>query len=139
MDRRIVKLLTTPPLLLLGTALLVGDQVAYALQQSPIQRKILLQQDLNFPNLQMVTTLVEIPVGVREVRHTHPGVLGIYIVEGTMTVEHEGRPSTTYKAGDSLHIDAGKIHLGINAGGVPVKLIATLVAEKGKPLNTPAP
>jgi quercetin dioxygenase-like cupin family protein len=113
------------------------DHGAHA--QSTIQRKILLQQDLNFPNLQMVTTLVEIPVGVREVRHTHPGVLGLYVLDGTMTLVHEGRPDTTYKAGDSMHVDAGKIHLGINAGNVPVKLIATLVAEKGKPLNTPAP
>src|SRR3954469_22467998 len=119
----------------LGTVLL--SQNAWA--QSEIQRKILLQQDLNFPNLQMVTTLVEIPVGVREVRHTHPGVLGLYVLEGTITLVHEGRPDTTYKAGDSMHVDAGKIHLGINAGNVPVKLIATLVAEKGKPLNTPAP
>jgi len=121
--------------MLLG--LLVGDQIANA--QSAIQRKVLLQQDLNVSNLQMVTTLVEIPVGVREVRHTHPGVLGIYVLEGTITVEHEGRPATTYKAGDSLHIDAGKIHLGINAGNVPVKLIGTLVAEKGWPLSAPAP
>lgn len=75
----------------------------------------------------------------RRARHTHPGVLGFYVLEGTITVEHEGRPATTYKAGDLLHIDAGKIHLDINAGNVPVKLIGTLVAEKGKPLSTPAP
>jgi quercetin dioxygenase-like cupin family protein len=66
-------------------------------------------------------------------------VLGLYVLEGTITIEHEGRPATTYRAGDSLHIDAGKIHLGINAGDIAVKLIATLVAEKNKPLNTPAP
>ena len=101
MYRRIVMSSTTA-LMLLG--LLAGDQIAHA--QSPIQRKVLLQQDLNVSNLQMVTTLVEIPVGVREVRHTHPGVLGIYVLEGTVTVEHEGRPVTTYKAGDSLHVDA---------------------------------
>jgi len=84
--------------MLLAVALLAGDHIASA-QQPAIQRKVLLQQDLNFPNLQMVTTLVEIPVGGREVRHTHPGVLGIYVLEGTITVEHEGRPATTYKAG----------------------------------------
>jgi quercetin dioxygenase-like cupin family protein len=133
MTRRIA--LSTAALMLLG--LLAHNQCAQA--QSTIQRKILLQQDLNFPNLQMVTTLVEISVGVREVRHTHPGVLGLYVLEGIITLVHEGRPDTTYKAGDSMHVDAGKIHLGINAGTVPVKLIATLVAEKGKPLNTPAP
>jgi quercetin dioxygenase-like cupin family protein len=138
MDRRIVMVLATLPLMPLGAVLIgSGGQAAQAQQQ--IQRKVLVQQDLNFPGLQMVTTLVEIPVGVREVRHTHPGVLGIYVLEGIITVEHEGRPPMTYKAGDSLHIDAGKVHLGINAGDVPVKLIATLVAEKGKPLNTPAP
>jgi len=124
--------------MLLAVALLAGDHIASA-QQPAIQRKVLLQQDLNFPTLQMVTTLVEIPVGGREVRHTHPGVLGIYVLEGTITVEHEGRPATTYKAGDSLHIDADKIHFGINVGNVPVKLVATLVVEKGKPLNTPVP
>jgi quercetin dioxygenase-like cupin family protein len=138
MSRRPMKSLAMLGIMLLGVAPL-SDQVAYAQPQSQIQRKVLLQQDLNFPGLQMVTTLVEIPVGVREVRHTHPGVLGIYVLEGTITVEHEGRPPTTYKAGDSLHINAGKVHLGINAGDVPVKLVATLVAEKGKPLNTPAP
>jgi len=124
--------------MLLAVALLAGDHIASA-QQPAIQRKVLLQQDLNFPNLQMVTTLVEIPVGVSEVRHTHPGVLGIYVLEGTLTLAHEGRPTTTYKAGESAHIDAGKIHQGINAGSATVKLVATLVAEKGKPLNTPVP
>jgi quercetin dioxygenase-like cupin family protein len=129
------RILWTGAPILIGAALLAESVYA----QSAIQRKILLQQDLNFPNLQMVTTLVEIPVGVREVRHTHPGVLGLYVLEGTITLVHEGRPDTTYKAGDSMHVDAGKIHLGINAGNMPVKLIATLVAEKGKPLNTPVP
>ena len=48
-------------------------------------------------------------------------------------------PTATYNAGESAHIEAGKIHQGINAGNAAVKLVATLVAEKGKPLNTPVP
>src|SRR5438552_15680019 len=139
MRRRAARSSTVLLLTLLTIALPAGSQSASAQQQSAIQRKVLLQQDLNFPGLQMVTTLVEIPVGGREVRHTHPGVLGIYVLEGTISVEREGRPATTYKAGDSLHIDADKIHFGINVGNVPVKLVATLVVEKGKPLNTPVP
>jgi quercetin dioxygenase-like cupin family protein len=54
-------------------------------------------------------------------------------------VDHEGRANTAYKAGDSIYIEAGKIHEGINVGTVPVKLIATFEVEKGKPLTTPAP
>jgi len=72
-------------------------------------------------------------------RHTHPGAAFVYVVEGTITVEHEGRPTTTYKAGDAIHIEANKVHEGINAGSVPVKLAATFVVEKGKPLASSAP
>jgi quercetin dioxygenase-like cupin family protein len=103
-----------------------------------IQRKVLLQQD-GPPGYQTVLTSVEIPVGVSEIRHTHPGMLVVYVLEGTLALETEGRPRTTYKPGDSFYVDAGKVHQGINTGSVPVKIAATLVAEKGKPLSTPAP
>ena len=45
----------------------------------------------------------------------------------------------TYKAGDSFFIEAGKIHEGINKGASPVKVVATFVVEKGKPLTTQVP
>jgi quercetin dioxygenase-like cupin family protein len=123
-------------LMLFGVLLACSD-VASA--QSPPQRKVLLQQDLNFPNLQMVATRVEFAVGGREVPHTHPGLLSVYILEGTFTVEQEGHPATTYKAGDLFHVDAGKVHYGYNTGNTPVKLLATLVFEKGKQASAPAP
>jgi len=103
-----------------------------------IARKILLQQD-GPPGYQTVLTSVEIPVGVSEIRHTHPGMLVVYVIDGTLALESEGRPRTTYKPGDSFYVEAGKIHQGINTGTVPVKIAATLVAEKGKPMSTPAP
>jgi quercetin dioxygenase-like cupin family protein len=91
------------------------------------------------PGYQTVLTSVEIPAGVSEMRHTHPGMLVVYVIEGTLALETEGRARTTYKSGDSFHVEAGKVHQGINTGTVLVKLAATLVAEKGKPLSTPAP
>jgi quercetin dioxygenase-like cupin family protein len=103
-----------------------------------IQRKVLLQQD-GPPGYQTVLTSVEIPVGVSEIRHTHPGMLVVYVIEGTLALESDGRPRTTYKSGDSFYVEAGKVHQGINTGTVPVRIAATLVAEKGKPLSTPAP
>ncbi len=82
---------------------------------------------------------VEIPVGGCEGRHTHPGAAVAFIQEGSISLDHEGKATATYKAGDSLFIEAGKVHEGINVGTVPVKLIATFVVEKGKQLTTPAP
>jgi quercetin dioxygenase-like cupin family protein len=115
--------------------LLAGNGAAGAQE---IQRKVLLQQD-GPPGYQTVLTSVEIPVGVSEIRHTHPGMLVVYVIEGTLALETEGRPRTNYKPGDSFFVESGKIHQGINTGNFPVKIVATLVAEKGKPLSTPAP
>ena len=108
-------------------------------QQPTVQRKILLTQDLPIAGYQTVMAAVEIPAGGREGRHTHPGAVVVYIQEGILTFDYEGKPTTTYKAGESFFIEAGKIHEGINKGGSPVKAIATFVVEKGKPLTSPAP
>jgi mannose-6-phosphate isomerase-like protein (cupin superfamily) len=54
-------------------------------------------------------------------------------------IAHAGNCAATYQAGEAFYVDAGKIHYGINSGNVPVKLIATLIVEKGKPPSTPVP
>jgi quercetin dioxygenase-like cupin family protein len=123
----------------LGLMLIVGDRPSRAQQQSAIQRKPLLQQDATITGYQATINIDEIPVGVSEIRHTHPGPLAVYVLEGTLILEHEGRPTTTYKTGDAVLIEAGKVHRGINTGTVPVKLVASLTSEKGKPASSPAP
>jgi quercetin dioxygenase-like cupin family protein len=138
MNRHFVRLLTTMALSSVGILPLASDRIAQAQQQAEIQRKLLLQQDMFIPGYQMIVQTVEIPAGVKEVRHTHPGVLSGYMLEGTLVLEHEGRPTATYKAGETFVVDAGKIHQGINNTNAPAKLVATLVLEKGKPANTPA-
>jgi quercetin dioxygenase-like cupin family protein len=121
-------------------ALSLADiEKARAQQASEIKRTSLLQQDSTIAGYQAIMNIVEIPPGVREVKHTHPGPLSVYVLEGTLTLEHEGRPTATYRPGDAVLIEAGKIHQGINMGNVPVKLVATLIAEKGKPPTSPAP
>ena len=112
---------------------------ARAQQASEIKRTPLFQQDSTLPGYQAIMTIVVIPPGVSEIRHTHPGPLSVYVSEGTLTLEHEGRPTATYKPGEAVLIEAGKIHRGINSGGVPVKVVASLISENGKPPTAPAP
>lgn len=135
--KREVELRTAATCLLFAGALLAGAQVAGA-QQPEIQRKVLLQQDLPAPGYEIVTNVVEIPAGVSEIRHTHPGILSGYVLEGTLILENDGHPRTTYKAGEAFHVDPGTVHQGIKTGSVPVKLLATLVLDKGKPASAPA-
>jgi len=112
---------------------------ATAQQPTTVQRKVSLTQDLPISGYQAVMAAIEIPRGGREGRHTHPGAEIVYVQEGVLTLDHEGKPAMTYKAGDSFFIEAGKIHEGINKGTSPVKALATFVVEKGKPLTSPAP
>jgi quercetin dioxygenase-like cupin family protein len=118
--------------------LLAFSSVPMMAQQPTVERKVLLTQDLTIPGYQIVMASVEHPVGAREGRHTHPGAVVVYIMEGVLTLDYEGK-LTTYKAGDTLYVEGGKIHEAINNGSSVVKAIATFVVEKGKPVASPAP
>ena len=118
-----------------STALLL---VTPAAQQPSVTRKILLKVDSAIPGYEQALVAVEIPVGGREGRHTHPGSVMIYVQEGTLTFDCEGKPTATYKPGDSLYVEPDKIHEGINNGNALVKVIVAFVVEKGKPLTSPA-
>ena len=107
-----------------------------AMQQPTVTRKVLLQQDLAIPGYMTALIAVDIPVGVREGRHTHPGTLVAYVQEGTLTLDYEGKPTRNYKAGDTFYVEPGKIHEGINNGSTLVKILATFIGEKGKPITT---
>jgi quercetin dioxygenase-like cupin family protein len=130
----IARLLST-----IALALLVGVAGrAVVAQQPAVERKVLLQQDVTIPGYQNVLVAVMIPVGGREGRHTHPGTAVVHVTEGALTLDHDGRATTTYKAGETFYVDADKVHEGINKGNAPVRAIASFVVEKGKPLTTQA-
>jgi quercetin dioxygenase-like cupin family protein len=111
----------------------VGAQAPQA--PAPV-RTVLLRQDLSTAGQEAVLVRVEIPVGGREGRHTHPGTAMIHVLEGALTLDYDGKPTVTYKAGESFSVEPNKIHEGINRGNAPVKAIATFIVEKGKALTT---
>jgi len=61
----------------------------------------------------------------------------IYVQEGAVTLDYEGKPTVTYKAGDTFSVEPGKIHEGRNDGKTMVKVIGTFVVKKGVPLTSP--
>jgi quercetin dioxygenase-like cupin family protein len=60
----------------------------------------------------------------------------IHVLEGALSLDYEGKPQATYKAGDSFYVEAGKVHEGINKSNAPVKAIATFIIPKGQPVTT---
>ncbi len=90
-------------------AMLVGLAAhAVGAQQPAVERKVLLQQDVTIPGYQNVLVAVTIPVGGREGRHTHPGTAVVHVIDGVLTLDHDGRATTTYKAGETFYVDAGQ-------------------------------
>jgi quercetin dioxygenase-like cupin family protein len=104
-------------------------------QQPPYTRTVLLRQDLPMAGYEALLVDVEIAVGGREGRHMHPGTLLVRVDSGELTLDYEGKPTVTYKAGESFIVAPGNVHEGINRGSVPVKATATFIVEKGKPLT----
>jgi quercetin dioxygenase-like cupin family protein len=77
---------------------------------------------------------VDLDPGVAFGKHRHPGEEIIYVIEGSLEYEVEGKPPMTLKAGEVLFIPAGTIHAAKNVGSGNAAEIATYVVEKGKPL-----
>jgi quercetin dioxygenase-like cupin family protein len=112
---------------------------ASAIAQAPgIKRTRLQRGDLS-GDREVILGQAEIAPGAAAGRHTHFGVEVGYVVEGSASLEIEGEMPRLLKAGDSYLIPAGKVHDAKTVGEAPVKVIATYVVEKGKPLATPAP
>lgn len=107
------------------------------LAQPPTTRRTILQQyDLSVPGREAVQAVIAFDPQVSFGRHSHPGEEVIYVLEGTLEYQVEGKPPVTLKAGDVLFIPAGTIHAAKNVGNVPAKELATFIVEKGKPLVT---
>jgi quercetin dioxygenase-like cupin family protein len=99
-----------------------------------IKRTDLMQYDLSVPGREAIQALVEIPPGGAAPRHWHPGEELVYVVEGLLEYQLEGRPPVTLKSGEVLFIPYGTIHAVKNVGSGNAAELATYFAEKGKPL-----
>jgi quercetin dioxygenase-like cupin family protein len=103
-----------------------------------VKRNLVFKQDMTIPGREAVMAWVELPAGSREGKHTHPAEVYVFVSEGTVQLQAEGKPDATLKAGDTFHVTPGQVHEVINNSGAPAKLAAVFVAEKGKPLTTKA-
>ena len=127
---------------LAAVALLVaaaGLQAQTAPQAPAVKRNILYKQDMTLPGREAVMAAVDLPPGSAEGRHSHPAEVFAFVQEGTILLEIEGKPTATLKAGDIFTLAPGQIHQALNKGTATAKLAVVFVAEKGKPLTTPAP
>jgi quercetin dioxygenase-like cupin family protein len=119
--------------------LIVGSILAQhgaGAQPTGIKRTDLQRHDLSVPGREAVQVRVDFAPGVAFPRHSHPGEEIIYVLEGSLEYQVEGKQAVTLKAGDVLFIPAGTIHAAKNVGSSTASELATYIVEKDKPLLT---
>jgi quercetin dioxygenase-like cupin family protein len=124
-------------LVVTGISLIIGGAMALTPPQlEGIKRTDLLKNDLSVPGREVVQARVDIEPGVTSPKHWHPGEELVYVIEGTLEYQVEGKPPVTLKAGDVLYIPPGAVHAARNVGKDNGAELATYFVEKGKPLST---
>jgi len=126
--------------IILGAALvaLIGADVSIAGDAPAGVRRTELQR-WAAPDSKYITIFaqVEVAPGNQSGLHTHPGVEMTAVASGQVTVQIQGQPDRTYKAGESIIIPAGVPHNGIASGTTPFVGYGVYVVEADKPLATP--
>ena len=118
-------------------ALTAGSGVALhatVAQQSGIKRTDLQRHDLGVPGREVIQVRVDFAPGSAFGNHWHPGEEIVYVIEGSLEYQVEGKPAKTLKAGEVLFIPARTVHAAKNVGSDNGAELATYVVEKGKPL-----
>lgn len=131
--------------LLLGLALTVGVALGVIgtqdlnAQQAPMKRTMLLKTDLaGIEGKEGMLVLVEFAPGAVTQAHYHSGEELAYLLEGTVSMEVQGKSPVTFKPGDTFHLPPKQVHRVKNLSAtVPAKALTFTIAEKGQPDTVP--
>ena len=93
------------------------------------------RHDLSIPNREVWQLRVAFAPGASFPRHRHPGEEIIYVLNGTIQYQLDGRSPVTLRTGDVLFVPYGAVHAAKNVGSTEAAELGTYVVEKGKPLT----
>lgn len=83
-----------------------------------------------------------LPPGAESGKHTQGGNEIVYVQDGSIMFEAQGKPAVTLKPGEAFTTTAGEVHNVKNASSsAPAKALAFYVAKKGaklEDLSTPS-
>ena len=127
--------------LFVGIALcLINVQIGGA-QQPPIKRTDLLETNLaDLGDKEMHVWVADLAPGAATGRHTHPTPRFVYVLEGAVVLEMDGKPPQTFKSGEAFAEMPNAVHNFRNASATEsAKALGFQYAGKGQPLQINAP
>jgi len=107
--------------------------------EPPIKRTELLRADIEgAPGKETVIYIADVAPGGAGGKHTHYGDEFVYVLDGVLMVEPDGKEAITLKQGETAHLSSDVVHAAKNGSeSEPAKVLVFLVVEKGKPLTEP--
>jgi quercetin dioxygenase-like cupin family protein len=134
-----VKCLTLSLVLALG--ILLGAFGAHSLnaQQQDRKANVVLQTDMTaLQGMEGRVINIEYAPGAVEGKHYHTGDVLFYVLEGSETLDVQGKPSLTVKQGEAAHLSPKEIISAKNASGTAsLKIVVFAVTPKGQPVSVP--
>src|SRR5260370_16762019 len=123
--------------LLLGVVLAVGVALGVfgsrmLSAQDPLKSGTVLQRTglTGAKGMEAILVLRDLPPGAASGKHTQAGNEIVYIQEGSVILEVQGKPPVTLKAGEAFHPVAGAVHNVKNATPLaPANALAFYVAN----------
>jgi quercetin dioxygenase-like cupin family protein len=86
--------------------------------------------------MEAILVLREVPPGKESGKHTQSGNEIVYILDGSVVLDVQGKPPKTIKAGEAFTTGPGQVHNVKNASSsAPVKALAFYIAKKGAALE----
>jgi len=128
--------------ILLGSTSALLVQALLSNAQTASGRKIVFEHDLPDLNLKgWSVTVVEVSYspGESSGAHRHPGITIAYVLEGEVRSKVGDDPETLYTTGQMFLETPNQVHaVSRNASTTkPARLLAVMLAERGKQLTTP--
>lgn len=129
----------TAAVALVGVGFIADGVTTHAQAPGEIKRTVLLTKSLAPQGYNGIVGRGEVPVGMAAPAHFHHGDELVVLLEGEVEVEIQGAVPVRMKAGDAMHVEAGKVHKPKSVGTVPAKFISVWVVEKDKPFAVNVP
>lgn len=115
---------------------IIGANNAASAQDKPTVKRTELQRIFleELGNREGLMYVADFPPGGVAPRHYHPGPEFIYVLEGAIVLQEDGKEPHTLKQGESMFNPTKRVHIGHNPStSAPTKVLVFLVVEKGQP------
>ena len=124
------------PLGLVFAVGVIGVQFASAQQPRLGRTEVMKMDAAGMEGQEAHMWVVDIAPGAGTSKHSHPTPRFVYVMEGSVTLEVEGRSPQAFKAGEGFQEMPGVVHDLRNAStSESAKALGFQIAEKGQPLQ----